>query len=255
MLESSKELVNEVVISPVETENEINIFKQPNNPTPEHMEALIEKLQSTAWKPPQVVHVTTESPSGSDKDDSNASLIPTSNVEPAQVNQDDQSPIVEPGQVNQDDQNSTFDEDFLANEETFASGSSSAPPPPEHDSASVKLAKLLAFQDTIPQSRGNGISIGSGQGGDEDSQQTIFELKQEIVIFKQEKDLLIGNLDVRVSELAKENSQKSSNDGKASDTSERSCLVLPKILTLINFCLLAPSQLKKEGRSREELIS
>ncbi|CAH1429442.1 unnamed protein product [Lactuca virosa] len=153
MFEPSKELVNEAVISLAETEKEINIFKQPNDPTPEQMEALIEKLQSTARKRPQIVLVTTEFPSGSDKDDSNASLMPrkrrrrdprpgvlitepvqqpTSNVEPTQVNQDDRSPI--------------FDEDFLANEETFASGSSSAPPPPEHDSASFKLAKLHAFQ-------------------------------------------------------------------------------------------------------------
>lgn len=65
-----------------------------------------------------------------------------------------------------------FDEefDFLVNEETLASGSSSAPPPPEHDPASAKLAKLLAFQDSIPQSRGKGITIGSGHRGDVDSQ-------------------------------------------------------------------------------------
>lgn len=42
----------------------------------DQMEALIEKLQSTAWKPPQVVPVTTESPSRSDKEDSNSSLMP-----------------------------------------------------------------------------------------------------------------------------------------------------------------------------------
>ncbi|CAH1439995.1 unnamed protein product [Lactuca virosa] len=90
----------------------------------------------------------------------------------------------------------------MANEEAFASGSSSAPPPPEHDVASVKLAKLLAFQDSISQSKGKGICIGSRQGGDEDSHQTISELKQEIMFLKQEsieKDLLIGSLDVRVS--------------------------------------------------------
>ncbi|CAH1428785.1 unnamed protein product [Lactuca virosa] len=76
VFEPSKEPVNEAVISPVETEKEINIFKQPNNPMLEQMEALIEKLQSTARKPPQAVPVTTESPSKSDKDDSNASLTP-----------------------------------------------------------------------------------------------------------------------------------------------------------------------------------
>ncbi|CAH1426461.1 unnamed protein product [Lactuca virosa] len=55
----------------------------------------------------------------------------------------------------------------MANEETFVSGSSSAPPPPEHDVVSVKLAKLLAFQDSISQSKGKGISIGSRKGGTE----------------------------------------------------------------------------------------
>ncbi|CAH1440269.1 unnamed protein product [Lactuca virosa] len=196
MFVPSKEPINEVVISPAETEKEINIFKQPNDPTPEQMEALIEQLQLTSRRPPQAVPVTTESPYGSDKDDSNASLMPkkrrrrdprpgvlitkpvqqpTSNVEPSRVIQDDQSPIIEPVAVHQDVQSPIFyeDFDFLANEETFASGSSSAPPPPEHDAASVKLAKLLAFQDSIPQSRGKGISIGSGHGGDEDSKQTI----------------------------------------------------------------------------------
>nr|KAJ0215336.1 hypothetical protein LSAT_V11C300138450 [Lactuca sativa] len=99
----------------------------------------------------------------------------------------------------------------MFNEEVFASGSSYAPPPPEHDVASIKLAKLLAFQDFIPQSRGKGIYIGSEQGGHEDSQQTISELRQEILILKQEsieKGLLIGKLDVRVSKLEKENSEK-----------------------------------------------
>ncbi|CAH1428052.1 unnamed protein product [Lactuca virosa] len=217
---------------------------------------------STARKPLQAILITTDSPSRSDKDDLNASLLPrkrrrrylrpgvlivepvqqpTSNVEPAQVIQDDQSlivepaqviqddqsPIVEPAQVHQDDQGLIVeleqvhqdvqslifsdDFDFLNNEETFASGSSSSPPPPKHDVASIKLSKLLSFQDSIPQSKGKGISIGSGHGGDEDSQPTISELKQEIVLLKQEsieKDLLIGILEVRVSELEKENSQK-----------------------------------------------
>ncbi|CAH1430711.1 unnamed protein product [Lactuca virosa] len=118
---------------------------------------------------------------------------PTSNAELAQVIRDVQTLIVEPAQ------------------ETFSSESSSAPPPPEHDVASIKLAKLLDFQDSIPQSRGKGIYIGSEQRGDEDSQQTISELRQEILILKQEsieKDSLIGKLDVRVSELENENSQK-----------------------------------------------
>ncbi|CAI9294423.1 unnamed protein product [Lactuca saligna] len=51
MFESSKELVNEDVTSPTDTEKEINIFKKPNNPMSEQMEALIEKLQLTVRKP------------------------------------------------------------------------------------------------------------------------------------------------------------------------------------------------------------
>ncbi|CAH1454478.1 unnamed protein product [Lactuca virosa] len=194
------------MITPVETETEINIFKQPNIPTPEQIEALIKELLSTTRKPPQAVPVTVESPSESDKDKPNASLVP-------KKRRHNQGPTVEPAQVHQGIQIPTFDDDlnFVTNEETFASWSSSAPPPPEHDAASVKFAKLLAFQDFIPQSKGKGISIGSWHGGDEDSQKTISELKQEIVHLKQEsieKDLLIGSLDVRVSELEKENSQK-----------------------------------------------
>ncbi|CAH1414558.1 unnamed protein product [Lactuca virosa] len=94
-----KEPVNEVVITPAETES------------------------STARKPPQTVPVTVESPSESDKDEPNASQmpkkrrrrdlrpgvliakpvkLPTLNVELAQVIQDVQTPTVEPAQVHED---------------------------------------------------------------------------------------------------------------------------------------------------------
>ncbi|CAH1436998.1 unnamed protein product [Lactuca virosa] len=112
-----KEPVNEAEITPAETESVINIFKQPNNQTPEQMEAFIKELQSTARKPPQAVSVTVRSPSESDKDEPNSSLVPmkrrrrdlrpvvliiepvqqsVSIVEPAQVHEDVQSPIIEP---------------------------------------------------------------------------------------------------------------------------------------------------------------
>ncbi|CAH1444120.1 unnamed protein product [Lactuca virosa] len=105
------------------------------------------------------------------------------------------------------------------------------PPPPEHDVASVKLAKLLGFQDSIPQSRGKGISIGSGHIGDEDSQQTIFELIQEIVLLKQISDLQasLGGLtslyfdlkDKLIGKFGDEFKTSGSDDGRASDSSER----------------------------------
>ncbi|CAH1454490.1 unnamed protein product [Lactuca virosa] len=71
-----KEPVNEVVITTAETETEFNIFRQPNIPTPEQMDALIKELHSTARKPPQSVPVTVESPSESAKEEPNASQIP-----------------------------------------------------------------------------------------------------------------------------------------------------------------------------------
>ncbi|CAH1421314.1 unnamed protein product [Lactuca virosa] len=225
---------SKVLDTPVETEKDVYIFKHSNDPTPDQMDALISQLQSTARKPPQAVPVISASPSESDKIDSDASLLPrmrrrndprsgvfvSEPVQPsspteeptlvsqvnqslsiglAQMAQDDLSPIVEPVHVSQDD------------EETFTSRSSSAPSLPEHDAKSVKLVRILPFQDSISQSKGKGISIGSGQGSDEYSHQIISELKQEIVSLRQEsmeKDFLIGNLDVRLSSLEKENSVK-----------------------------------------------
>nr|KAJ0224004.1 hypothetical protein LSAT_V11C200061700 [Lactuca sativa] len=130
-----KKPVNEAVITPAETKTKIDIFRQPDIPTPEQMDALIKEIHSTARKPPQVVSITVESPFDIDNDEPNASM----------VHQDVQSP--------------NFDDNFnfVANEETFAPGSSSAPSPPEHDVASIKLAKILSFQDSIPQCRGKSI--------------------------------------------------------------------------------------------------
>ncbi|CAI9279856.1 unnamed protein product [Lactuca saligna] len=76
MFVPTKEPVNVAVISPAETEKEMKIFKKQNDPMPEQMEILIDKLQSTTRNPLQAVSVTSESPSGSDKDNSKASLLP-----------------------------------------------------------------------------------------------------------------------------------------------------------------------------------
>ncbi|CAH1453146.1 unnamed protein product [Lactuca virosa] len=190
------------------------------------MEAHIEQLQTTVRKPPQAIPVTDESPAGSDKDDSNASLMPRKRRR--QVNQVDQSQIVEPAQpaqVNQDDQSPNFNEDFLANEETFASGSSSAPPPAEHDSASVMLAKLLAFQESIPQSRGKGIScwlkarrVSELQKENSEKSKKISELQANLrgvtTLYFDLKDKLIGK-------CGDDFKSSVSDDGKASETSQR----------------------------------
>nr|KAJ0186207.1 hypothetical protein LSAT_V11C900484210 [Lactuca sativa] len=210
-----KESISKDVDTPAETEKDVNIFKQSNDPTPKQMDDLIAQLQAIARKPPQSVPVISDSPYESDKIDSNASLaprkqrrkdprpgvlsiepvqLPSPIVEPNQVAHDDQSLIIEPTQVIQDVQSPIIEtapvqEDVqsqMVNEETFASGR-------------------------------KGISIGSKQGGDQDSHQTISELKQEIMLLKKEsieKDFLIGSLTVRVSNLEQENSVK---DAKISE--------------------------------------
>ncbi|XP_023766512.1 uncharacterized protein LOC111915038 [Lactuca sativa] len=113
-----------------------------NDLTPEQIDVLIAQLQSTVRKPPQAVPVISDSPSESDKIDSNASLAPTKR---------------------------------------------------RHKDPSL------------------GVLSTEPQGGDEDSHQTVSELKQEIMLVKREyikKDFLIGSLDVRVSTLEHENSVK-----------------------------------------------
>nr|KAJ0215083.1 hypothetical protein LSAT_V11C300154060 [Lactuca sativa] len=211
-----KEPVNAFVITSAETETEIIIFRKPNIPMPEQMDALINELESIARKPPQAVSVTVESPYGRDKDEPNASLMPKKRrrrdprlgvlipeivqqsvciVKPAPIHENVQSVIIEPTQVHENVQILIIEPTHVqedvqgpiaqSSQETFASGSSSAPPPPEHDVASIKLAKILAFQDSIPLSRGKGICIGSEQGGSANRE-----------------------VDVRLSELEQENSQK-----------------------------------------------
>lgn len=71
-----KEPVNEVVFTPNETESKINIFRQPNIPTSEQIDALIKELQCTARKHPQAVPITVESRSESDKYEPNAFQMP-----------------------------------------------------------------------------------------------------------------------------------------------------------------------------------
>ncbi|CAH1448106.1 unnamed protein product [Lactuca virosa] len=71
-----KEPISKDVDTPAESEKDVNIFKQSNDPTPKQMDALIAQLQSTARKPPQAVPVISDSPFESDKIDSNASLAP-----------------------------------------------------------------------------------------------------------------------------------------------------------------------------------
>ncbi|CAI9263397.1 unnamed protein product [Lactuca saligna] len=90
-------------------------------------------------------------------------------------------------------------------------GSSSTPggsstPPPLHDATSERQARFLAREDVDPAPRGKGISIGARTSDKEEA--IIFELKEEIGILNQkliEKDVLIGTLNIIVSELEKEN--------------------------------------------------
>ncbi|CAI9302846.1 unnamed protein product [Lactuca saligna] len=163
-----KESINKDVDTPDETEKDVNIFKQSNDPTPKQMDDLIAQLQPGVLSIEPVQH-------------------PSPIAEPIQVDHDDQSPIIEPTQVIQDVQS------------------------PIIETAPVQ-------EDVQSQmSKGKGISIGSNQGGDEDSHQTVSELKQKIVLLKQEsieKDFLIGSLNVRVSNLQQENSVKDAKISK-----------------------------------------
>ncbi|CAI9277858.1 unnamed protein product [Lactuca saligna] len=102
----------------------------------------------------------------------------------------------------------------------------SSPPQPAHDAASERLSGFLVQQDIGPAPRGKGISIGAGSSEGVDP--LISELKAKIgcntpisvsseLRFDAEgkalkiikKDVLIGNLDVRVFDLEKENLETS----------------------------------------------
>ncbi|CAH1428595.1 unnamed protein product [Lactuca virosa] len=86
----------------------------------------------------------------------------------------------------------------------------SSTPQHAHDVASERLDRFLAQQDSDPAPRGKGVYIGAGSSGGVDP--LISELRAEIGVLNQkiiEKDILIGTLDVRVSDLEKENLEKS----------------------------------------------
>ncbi|CAH1421421.1 unnamed protein product [Lactuca virosa] len=220
MFVPSKEPVNEAVISPAETEKEINIFKQPNDPTPEQMEALIEQLQSTARKPPQAVPVTPASPSGSDKENSSASLMPSkrkrrdprpgvlisdqvqkefSTIELDSMAQNIPSPVTESIPVIQEissllPESSPMDQDFqipiiedvvLSSEGAQASGSS-------FEALELDISK---GKSKLHESEFVDVAL---------LQNKVFDLEQSSA----EKDLIIGKQDIRISDLEKENSIK-----------------------------------------------
>lgn len=97
---------------------------------------------------------------------------------------------------------------------SYEAGRSSAPGgstllQPAHNVASDRLAKLLAHQDFDPSTRAKGIFIGEGSLGGADP--SISDLRVEIGILNQKiikKEVLIGNLDIRVSEFEEVNSIK-----------------------------------------------
>ncbi|CAH1417799.1 unnamed protein product [Lactuca virosa] len=67
----------DVAITPLSvTERESDTMVQSSSPTPEQMDTLIAELHRTARKPPQIVPVDTDPPSGSDLEDSANSLLP-----------------------------------------------------------------------------------------------------------------------------------------------------------------------------------
>ncbi|CAH1416285.1 unnamed protein product [Lactuca virosa] len=190
--------VNEAVISPNETEKEINIFKQPNDPTPEQMGDLIEKLQSTARKPPQTVHVITEPPSESDQEDSAHVLLPRKrkrrDPRPKVLITDtvqNVSTPVEPSPMAQNIE-STFIESSPVMQEISTPGLSSF--------EALEL-DILKGKSKLPKSEFVDVAR---------LQNSVFDLEQSSA----EKDLTIGEQDIRINTLEKENSVK---DAKISE--------------------------------------
>ncbi|CAH1415773.1 unnamed protein product [Lactuca virosa] len=137
----------------------------------------------TARKPPQIVPIDTEPPSGSDLEDSPHALLPRKckrrYPRPGVLitDQDVQSPIVE--------------EEFILTEGAQASGSSFELPELDISKGKSKLPESKFVDVALLQNR-------------------VFVLEQSSA----EKDLIIGKHDIRISELEKENSIK---DAKISE--------------------------------------
>ncbi|CAH1440065.1 unnamed protein product [Lactuca virosa] len=220
MCESSKEPVNEAVISPTEIEKEINIFRKPNDSTPEQMDALIAELQRNVRKPPQEVPVRTEPPSESDQEDSAHVLLPrkrkrrdrrpgvlitdpvlnvSTPVDPCYVAQNIESTFTEPSSsplpestpMDQDFRSPIIEQEVLPTEGVQASGSSFEAPEPDTSKGKSKLSESEFVDFALLKNK-------------------VFDLEQSSV----EKDLIIGNQDIRISDLEKESSIK---DAKISE--------------------------------------
>nr|KAJ0193361.1 hypothetical protein LSAT_V11C800422420 [Lactuca sativa] len=196
----------DVTLTPlIVSEKESDILVQSYSPTPKHIDALITELQ----KPPQIVPVTTESPSKSDQEHSAHVLlqrkskrrVPRPGVLITDLVQNVSTPI-KPISMAQNTE-STFTEsspDFespiveqkvLPSEGAQASGSSFEAPELDISKGKSKLPESEFVDADLLQNK-------------------VFDLEQSST----EKDLIIGKQDIRISELEK---KKSIKDAKISE--------------------------------------
>ncbi|CAH1450834.1 unnamed protein product [Lactuca virosa] len=211
------------------SENEFENFIQQSISFPEEDASVTppsvterEELQRTTRKPPQTVPVDTETPSGSDLEDfahallprkckrrdprpgvlitdsiltkstpiepnSMAQNIPSPFIESTLVTQEMSSPFTECIPMDQDFESPIVEEDVIPSEGAQASGSSFETPELDLSKGKNKLLDSELVDVVLLQNR-------------------VFDLEQSSV----KKDLIIGKQDIRIRDLERENSDKTS---------------------------------------------
>nr|KAJ0201413.1 hypothetical protein LSAT_V11C600313940 [Lactuca sativa] len=195
---------------------------QSSSPTPEQMDSLIAELQRNARKPPQTVPVHTEPPSGNDLEDSAQALLPRKRkrrdprsgvlitdpvqktytpIEPDSMAKNTQGPFTESSTVIQEisspfTESIPMDQDFespIFKEEVIPSEGAQA----SRSSFETPVLEISKGKSKFPDSELVDVN-------------RVFDLEQSST----EKDLIIGKKEIRISDLEKENSKKSSKISK-----------------------------------------
>ncbi|CAH1412922.1 unnamed protein product [Lactuca virosa] len=208
------------------TERDRDSIVQVYSPTPEQMDALIVELQRTARKPPQADPVTTEPSSNCDQDDSTHVLLPRKRkrrdprpgvliTDPVQ----NVSTPIEPSSVAHNTE-ITFTESSPVMQEISSTLPESTPIDQDFECHIVEQEVLpsVGAQASVSSFEAPELDISKGKSKLPESefvdvallQNGVFDLEQNL----DEKDLIIGKQDIRISDLEKENSIK---DAKISE--------------------------------------
>ncbi|CAH1429296.1 unnamed protein product [Lactuca virosa] len=210
------------------TENELEVFLQsisiPEEDVVVTPSAVTERDRDST--PPQTVHVTTKPPSESDQEDSSHVLLPRKRkrrdprprlliIDPIQ----NVSTPIEPSSVAQTIE-STFTESSLVMQEISS-------PLPKSTSMDQDFESPIVEKEVLPSERAQpsgssfeapGLDNSKGKSKLPESEfMDVALLQNRVVDLEQslaEKDLIIGNQDIRISDLEKENSIK---DAKISE--------------------------------------